>query len=414
VVEGEVLTVEEDEIILNIGYKSDGVISKSDYSRDKDINLTEEVKVGDKVEAVITDLNDGTGNVKLSRTKFEGRKIQTQLRESYENKTVLEGTIQSVSGKGLIVDVGFTTIYMPASQYHVKYIKDLDTLVGKEVKGIIIDYNQRQRRAILSQKVLIEEEYQARKAKEKENKEKRFAELNIDDVVSGTVKTIKDFGIFVDLDGIDGFIHRSDLTWTRINSPKDVVSQGDTIEAKVIEKNDEELKIKLSKKALEEEPWDVFVKTYEVGSIVPVTVTKIMPYGAFAKIIPGVEGLLHISEISYKRVEKVETELSEGQEIEVKIIGIDEDKKKISLSIKATEKAPARQRDDSVFEKPAFKKASSAPRKQRPRKNSAGNMNAGNAEQAVHTEQMENSLGDLSALSGLLDSLPEDDTAEEA
>jgi 4-hydroxy-3-methylbut-2-enyl diphosphate reductase len=341
-VEGEVIHVAEDEVIINIGYKADGIIKKNDFTWKSDEVLSELVELGDKVWCIVTDLNEGSGNVKLSKIKYDNRLVQKQLSNAYDNKTVLEGTVKDISGNGLIVDVGFTDIYMPASQYHVRYVKDLNTLIGEKVKGIIIDFNPKRRRAILSQKVILEKEMKDRREIAKEMKEKRFSELNMDDVVKGVVKTITNFGIFVDLDGIDGFVHRSDLTWEKINEPKDIVEKGQEIEAKVIAKNEEDKKIKLSVKALLDRPWDDFVAKYNVDDEVEVTITNILDFGAFAQVIPGVEGLIHVSEISYSRVESVASVLTTGDVLKVKIIGINTEKEKISLSKKATEEAPAR------------------------------------------------------------------------
>jgi 4-hydroxy-3-methylbut-2-enyl diphosphate reductase len=218
----------------------------------------------------------------------------------------------------------------------------LNTLIGEKVKGIIIDYNPKRRRAILSQKIILEKDMKERREQVKEMKDKRFDELNVDDVVKGVVKTITNFGIFVDLDGIDGFVHRSDLTWEKINEPKDIVEKGQEIEAKVIAKNEEDKKIKLSVKALMDRPWDDFIAKYNVDDEVEVTITNILDFGAFAEVIPGVEGLIHVSEISYNRVESVASVLNTGDVLTVKIIGINPEKEKISLSKKATEEAPAR------------------------------------------------------------------------
>lgn len=335
-VEGIVLSVDDNEVILNIGYKSDAVISKRDYTRRDDVKLTDLVHEGDTIEAIVTDLNDGDGRVKLSKTKLDNQKVQRQLAEAYENKTVLTGKVSKVSGSGLIVDVGFAEIFMPASQYSTRFVKDLETLIGNDVRGIIIDYNAKRRRAILSQKVILEKELEERKRQQREAKEKRFAELELDEVVSGRVKTITDFGIFVDLNGIDGFVHRSDLTWERHNEPKNLVEKGQEIQAKVISKNEEDKKIKLSVKALQERPWETFIKQYKEGDEVEVKITNTLDFGAFAEIIPGIEGLIHVSEISYERVESVDKVLHPGDTVTVKIIGINKEKEKISLSIKAT------------------------------------------------------------------------------
>ncbi len=341
-IEGEVIHIAEDEVILNIGYKADGIIKKNDFTWKSDEVLSELVQLGDKVWCIVTDLNEGSGNVKLSKIKYDNRLVQKRLSDAFDNKTVLEGTVKDISGNGLIVDIGFTDIYMPASQYHVRYVKDLNTLIGEKVKGIIIDYNPKRRRAILSQKIILEKDMKERREQIREMKEKRFEELNVDDVVKGVVKTITNFGIFVDLDGIDGFVHRSDLTWEKINEPKDIVEKGQEIEAKVIAKNEEDKKIKLSVKALLDRPWDEFIAKYNVDDEVEVTITNILDFGAFAQVIPGVEGLIHVSEISYNRVESVAAVLSTGDVLTVKIIGINPEKEKISLSKKATEEAPAR------------------------------------------------------------------------
>ncbi|MDO4288874.1 MAG: bifunctional 4-hydroxy-3-methylbut-2-enyl diphosphate reductase/30S ribosomal protein S1 [Eubacterium sp.] len=401
-VEGEVIHIDNDEIILNIGYKADAVIKKNDFTWKHDEELTDLVKLGDKITAIVTDLNDGSGSVKLSKIKYDNQKVQRQLAEAYENKTVLEGKVKGVSGSGLIVDIGFTDIFMPASQYHVRYVKDLEALVGEDVKGIIIDYNAKRRRAILSQKVILEKELKEKQAALKEAKEKRFGELEVGDLVKGTVKTITNFGIFVDLNGIDGFVHRSDLTWERANEPKDLVEKGQEIEAKVISKNEEDKKIKLSVKALKERPWEEFIKNYKVNDEVEVKITNVLDFGAFAEIIPGVEGLIHVSEISYERVESVASVLKTGDVVKVKIIGIDTDKEKISLSIKATLEAPARQerprRSESSYDRPA---RSEAPRR---KPQQAKN-------KTVYEESANVTLGD--AFGALLEGLSFDDDTEE-
>lgn len=339
---GTVLSVDDNEVILDINYKTDAVISKRDFTRKDDVSLKDLVHEGDEIEAIVTDMNDGDGRVKLSRLKLENQKVQKRLAEAYENKEVLTGKIVKVSGSGLIVDVGFAEIFMPASQYSTRYVKDLETLVGKDVRGIIIDYNAKRKRAILSQKVILEKELEERRKQQREAKEKRFAELELDEVVKGHVKTITDFGIFVDLNGIDGFVHRSDLTWDRHNEPKNLVEKGQEIEAKVISKNEEDKKIKLSVKALQERPWETFIKEYKEGDEVEVKITNTLDFGAFAEIIPGIEGLIHVSEISYDRVESVDKVLHPGDVVTVKIIGINKDKEKISLSIKATLPEPER------------------------------------------------------------------------
>ena len=394
--EGEVIEVSADEVILKIGYKSDAVITKSDYTWKRDDDLTELVKIGDKITGIVTDLNDGSGRVKMSKIKFENQRVQTQLSEAFDAQEIIEGTVKSVSGSGLIVDIGFSDIFMPASQYHVRFVKDLNALVGEKVRGKIIDYDPRRRRAIFSQKVVLEKEFKERQEKIRAAKEARFNELEAGQTVTGKVKTITEFGIFVDLNGIDGFVHRSDLTWERANNPKDVVTKGQEIEAKIISKNEEDMKIKLSVKALIARPWDNFVANYKEGDEVEVTITNVLEFGAFAKIMDNVEGLIHVSEISYERVEKVSDALKTGDVVKVKIIGINPEKEKISLSIKATLEAPERparrkkRAENAEGEKPA--------REDRPKKRQPKNANT-----TVYEDNVSFSLGD--AFGGLLEGL---------
>jgi len=422
-IEGEVIHVDDDEVILNIGYKADGIIKKNDFTWKSDEVLSDLAQMGDKIWCIVTDLNEGSGNVKLSKIKYDNRLVQKQLSDAFDNKTILEGTVKDISGNGLIIDIGFTDIYMPASQYHVRYVKDLNTLIGEKVKGIIIDYNPKRRRAILSQKIILEKDMKERREQLKETKEKRFAELNVDDIVKGVVKTITNFGIFVDLEGIDGFVHRSDLTWEKINEPKDIVEKGQEIEAKVIAKNEEDKKIKLSVKALLDRPWDDFIAKYHVDDEVEVTITNILDFGAFAEVIPGVEGLIHVSEISYNRVESVASVLTTGDVLTVKIIGINAEKEKISLSKKAMEEAPARPAPSQRSSNSSGNSSSTSSTGSRERSNSSYNSGGGNRRpqshnsnnnrnKTVYEETANVTLGDAfgDMFSGLFD---DDDKTEE-
>ncbi len=411
VVEGEVIAVSDDEVILNIDYKSDAVIYKRDFTWKRDEDLQDLVKMGEKISAIVTDLNDGEGRVKLSKIKYDNQQTQERLGMAYEKKEILYGKVKAVSGSGLVVDVGFAEIFMPASQYHLHYVKDLESLVGNEVRGRIIDYNAKRRRAIFSQKVVLNEERLQRQKEQQELKNKRFEELQIGDIVKGKVKTITDFGVFIDLNGIDGFVHRSDLTWDRSNEPKNVVRKGQEIETKVISRNEEDKKIKLSVKALQEKPWDKFVKQFAANDEIDVVITNTLDFGAFAQIIPGVEGLIHISEISYDRVESVNSVLKPGQTVRVKIIGINPDKEKISLSIKATQPRPERymprsRRNDRDYD--GFQEKPNRDRRRNRRQNS-------NKNRVFYEEKTDFTIGD--SLGGILDKLDfnnyDDDYVEE-
>lgn len=394
-VKGKVLSVSDDEVLVNINYKSDAVIFKRDFTWKRDEDLRNLVEVGDEITAIVTDLNDGDGRVKLSKIKYDNQQIQDRLTKAYEDREVLYGKVASVSGtKGLMVDVGFYEIFMPASQYHLRYVNDLESLVGNDVRGILIDYNPKRRRAILSQRVLLAEERDQRIQEQKRKKDERFQELQIDDIVNGRIKTITDFGIFVDLNGIDGFIHRSDLTWDRNNDPKKLVQRGNEIEAKVISRNEDDQKIKLSVKALQEKPWEKFVKSYAENDEIEVTITNTLDFGAFAQIIPGVEGLIHISEISYDRVESVNKELKPGDKVKVKIIKIDDDKEKISLSIKATlprPERPQKTQEEAEYEMEQYGSEGKRERRNRRKNNKRQNNNKNNV---FYEESADYTLGE--------------------
>ena len=231
---------------------------------------------------------------------------------------------------------------MPASYYDVRFIKDFDPLLGKEVDCRIVEFDRRKNKIIVSRKVLLQEAYKERKAKEKERKENAIAALEIGKVVEAPIKNITNFGMFIDLNGVDGFIHISDIAWRRVNKITDLYNVGDTVSAVVTELDKENYKVKLSVKNLTKEPWQQFIETYSVGQTVKATIKNTTKFGAFAEIIPDVEGLIHISQLSYERVNKVEDAVKTGDEVNVKIIDINNEKRKISLSIKETMTPPKR------------------------------------------------------------------------
>lgn len=335
IIEGEVLSVDRDTVVVNIGYKSDGTIIKDEYTDKKDVSLEELVQIGDKIQVMVLDLNDGEGNVILSKKKVDQKMAREKLKEAYDNKKVLKGkVIKSIKG-GFIVELGMAEAFMPISQYHIKFVKDLETVVGEDVEGEIIEYNPTKNRVIFSQRILLEREL-------KEKKEKVFGTLEEGATVTGKVKSLVKFGAFIDLGGVDGLIHISDLTWGRVNKPEEILSIGDVVKAKVVEIDKEKERIKLSLKHLVEEPWVKFIRLYNIGDRIPVKIVKITSFGAFAEIFPGVEGLIHKSQISYDTINKVEDVLSPGQELETQIIDIDKNKRKIGLSIIELQEKPTK------------------------------------------------------------------------
>ncbi len=334
IVEGKVISASKDEIIVNVGYKTDGIIKKSEYTKDSDVDLSTIVNPQDNIEALV--LNIGTDSVELSVLRLEERKAKDELEKAYEEGTILEGKVVKAIKGGLMVDVGISEIFMPASQYHYKFVKDLESLVGKQIRGKIIEFDKKKNKVILSQKVIVEAEHKAKVEADAKVKGDFFSSLEVGQKISGKVKSIMNYGVFVNIGALDGFIHISDLSHSKVNHPNDVLSEGDTIEAVIINLDEENQKIKLSVKEMTEDPWTSFVNNNKKGDIVEGTITNTVSFGAFAEIAPTVEGLIHISQISHEKVESVDAVLHKGDTVKVKIIGIDNDKKKVSLSIKET------------------------------------------------------------------------------
>ncbi len=345
IISGEVISVNENEVIVNIGYKSDGLIPKNEFVEKDNLSLTDLIQPGDQIEVMVLAVNDGEGNVLLSKKRVDEKRAIEKIKDAYKNEKVLNGRINKSVKGGFIVNLGFKEVFMPLSQYHVKYIKDPESAVGQDVVGKIIEYNPQKNRIIYSQRIVLEQEI-------KNKKEQIFNSLEKGKIVTGTVKNIVRFGAFIDLGGIDGFIHISDLSWGKVKNPKDILSVGETITAKVIDINREEEKIKLSLKDIEEEPWTKVFRTYKVGDKIKVKIVKTTSFGAFGEIVPGVEGLIHKSQISYNPIERVEDFLTPNQEVEVQIIDMNENKKRISLSIIALQERPIKkiEKDETVYQ----------------------------------------------------------------
>lgn len=334
IVEGKVISASKDEIIVNIGYKTDGIIKKSEYTKDLNVDLSTIVNPQDNIEALV--LNIGTDAVELSVLRLEERKAKDELEKAYEEGKVFEGKVIKAIKGGLMVDIGISEVFMPASQYHYKFVKDLESLVGKQVRAKIIEFDKKKNKVILSQKVIVEAEHKAKVEADTKVKGDFFSSLEVGQKISGKVKSIMNYGVFVNIGALDGFVHISDLSHSKVNHPNDVLSEGDTIEAVIINLDEENQKIKLSVKEMTEDPWTSFTNNNNKGDIVEGTITNTVSFGAFAEIAPTVEGLIHISEISHEKVESVDAVLHKGDTVKVKIIGIDNDKKKVSLSIKET------------------------------------------------------------------------------
>ena len=328
VVEGTVIDVKPDEIILNIGYKADGIITKSEYSNDQSLDLTTVVSVGDTMTVKVLKVNDGEGQVLLTYKRLAAEKGNERLREAYENHEVLKATVRQILGGGICTTVDEVRVFIPASLVSDSYEKDLSKYEGQEIEFVISEFNPRRNRVIGDRRQLLVAE---RAEKQKE----LFAKLNVGDTVEGTVKNVTDFGAFVDLGGVDGLLHISEMSWGRVDNPKKVFHVGDTL--KVLVKDIHDTKIALSLKFPETNPWVNASEDFAVGTVVTGKVARMTDFGAFVELAPGVDALLHVSQISRAHVEKPSDVLAIGQEITAKIVDLNEAEKKISLSMKALE-----------------------------------------------------------------------------
>lgn len=331
VVEGTVIDVKPDEIILNIGYKSDGIITRSEYTNEPNVDLTTMVQPGDTLEAKVIKVNDGEGQVLLSHKRLAAEKGSKRLEEAHANNEVLTAKVVQVLQGGVCVIVDETRIFIPASLVSDTYEKDLNKFKDQEIEFVISEFDPKKRRIIGNRKVLLT-------AKKAELQKELFDKIHVGDVVEGTVKNVTDFGAFIDLGGVDGLLHISEMSWGRVENPKKVFTVGQTV--RVFIKNITETKIALSRKFENENPWNGANEKYAIGNIVSGKVARMTDFGAFIELAPGVDALLHVSQISHDHVEKPSDVLKIGQEVEAKIVDFNEDDKKISLSIKALS-APA-------------------------------------------------------------------------
>ena len=338
VVEGTVIDVKEDEIILNIGYKADGIITKSEYSNDSSINLRDVVHVNDKMEAKVLKVNDGEGQVSLTYKRLAAEKGNKRLEEAFETQEVLKATVAQVLDGGLSVIVEEARVFIPASLVSDTYEKNLGKYAGQEIEFVISEFNPRRRRVIGDRKQLIV----ARKA---EMQKELFERIHVGDVVEGVVKNVTDFGAFVDLGGADGLLHISEMSWGRVENPKKVFKVGETLSVLIKDINGD--KIALSLKFEDQNPWLSASEKYAVGNVVTGRVARMTDFGAFVELEPGVDALLHVSQISHEHVDRPADVLKAGQMIDAKVVDFNEGDKKISLSMKALESiAPAQETEE--------------------------------------------------------------------
>ena len=326
IVEGTVIEVRPDEIVLDIGYKSDGIIRRNEYSNESNLDLTTVVKLGDKMEARVVKVNDGEGQILLSYKHLAAEKGNRRLEEAFEKREVLKAKVVQVLSGGLSVVVDEARVFIPASLVSDTYERDLTKYQDQEIEFVITEFNPRRRRIIGDRRQLLE-------AERLERQKELLARIKIGDVIEGTVKNVTDFGAFVDLGGADGLLHISEMSWGRIENPRKVFHSGD--KARVFIKDIRENKIALSMKFEDENPWKDAASRFAVGNIVHGRVARMADFGAFVELSPGVDALLHVSQIAKEHIDKPSDVLHIGQEIDAKIVDFNEHDKKISLSMKA-------------------------------------------------------------------------------
>ena len=326
VVEGTVIDVKPEEIILNIGYKSDGVLTRNEYTNEPNVDLTTIAKPGDTMEVKVLKVNDGEGQVLLTYKRLAADRGNKRIEEAYNNREVLKAKVVQVLDGGLSVVVEEVRIFIPASLVSDTYEKDLNKYAGQEIEFVISEYNPKRRRYIGDRKQLI-------LAEKAELQKKLFETIKPGDVVEGVVKNVTDFGAFIDLGGCDGLLHISEMSWGRVENPKKVFKVGDVM--KVLIKDISGTKIALSLKFEDANPWKGAVDKYAVGNVVTGRVARMTDFGAFIELEPGIDALLHVSQISREHIEKPSDVLKTGEEVTARVVDFNETDRKISLSVKA-------------------------------------------------------------------------------
>lgn len=341
VVDGKVIDVKPDEIVVDIQYKSDGIITRNEYSNTPNLDLTTVVKVGDPITVKVIKTNDGEGQVLLSYKRVAAEKAYAKLEEAFNNETILSGKVTQALPGGLSVVVEDCRVFIPASLVSDVFEKNLEKYMDQEVEFVLTEFNPRKRRIIGNRKKLIIE-------KKKEAAKELFARIEVGMTVTGTVKNVTDFGAFIDLGGADGLLHISEMSWGRVENPKKIFKVGDTVEAFIKDINGE--KIALSLKFDDKNPWLTAEEKYSVGTVVTGRVARMTDFGAFVELEPGVDALLHVSQISNTHVEKPSDVYKVNDEVTAKVVDFKADEKKISLSVKALLKETAAEKQEEVSE----------------------------------------------------------------
>jgi small subunit ribosomal protein S1 len=368
IVAGTVVRVDPDEVLVDIGYKSEGVVPPHELSVRNSVDPSDVVKVGDEIEALVLQMEDDEGRLVLSKKRAQYERAWGRIERVMQGGGTVEGHVIEVVKGGLIVDIGLRG-FLPASLVDLRRVRDLQPFVGETIEAKVIELDRNRNNVVLSRRAYLEEE-------QAEQRTAFLTDLKEGDVRPGVVSSVVNFGAFVDLGGMDGLVHVSELSWRHVNHPGEIVTVGDKVKVKVLEVDRDRERISLSIRQTAEDPWEAFARTTELGGIVDGKVTKTVPFGAFVSVGEGVEGLVHVSEIAMHHVESPELELSLGQEVKVKVTEIDADRRRVSLSIKQalpdweerstwSEKKPSRprrrefEREDEVSDAPSFSADSS-------------------------------------------------------
>jgi small subunit ribosomal protein S1 len=342
VVSGKVVRIDQDEVLVDIGYKSEGVIPSNELSIRKTVKPSEEVELGEEVDALVLTKEDQEGRLILSKKRARFEKAWRRIERAADSGEPVEGTVIEVVKGGLILDLGVRG-FLPASLVDIRRVQNLDEFMGQKLECKVIELNRSRNNVVLSRRAVLEEE-------RKEVREQILGRLQPGQVVEGKISNIVDFGAFVDLEGIDGLIHISELSWSHVNHPSEVVSIGDTVRVKVLDIDRDRQRISLGLKQTQEDPWQRVLNEYKEGDVVEGKVTKIVAFGAFVQILPGVEGLVHISELAQHHVESPAEVVRPGDELKVKILEVDDTRRRLSLSVKRVEgqELPTREPSDDI------------------------------------------------------------------
>ena len=326
VVHGTVVRVDKDEVLVDIGYKSEGVIPVSELSIRRSVNPADEVSVGDEIAALVMTKEDAEGRLILSKKRARFEIAWKAIEQAHEQGEPVTGRVIEVVKGGLILDLGVRG-FLPASLVDIRRVQDLDEFLGQELRCKVIELNRSRNNVVLSRRAVLEDE-------RKEMRQAILDKLNPGDVVEGTISNIVDFGAFVDLDGMDGLIHISELSWSHVNHPSEVLEIGQKVDVKVLDIDRERQRISLGLKQTQTDPWQQVLESYNEGDVVSGKVTKVVTFGAFVEILPGVEGLVHISELAQHHVENPREVVSQGDTVNVRILEVDAERRRLSLSLK--------------------------------------------------------------------------------